>query len=281
MVSRERVYTLRVIHWTLVLLLGLFNAMAAFATQYEPWVGNFLEFESRNSLLYQHYSSLNSNGRSIHSSADDLFLNASLSNSLPNISLELELIAANTRYQRGDIDSFNLTARYVWLDDVIGDFVSLATGVHLVQAFHHSVKDISSFHHGKAEGEIFISVGKETAQETWWSSRWWAMGAIGSADVGSAWLRGNFVYEKRFAQEHILRGFCNLLWGMGTKRLNPFHFKGYGSVGHESVDLGLRYIYEIPFVGNLSLEYSYRVFARNFPANASVVMGQLFCTFGL
>jgi hypothetical protein len=256
--------------------------MTSLATQYEPWVGTFLEFEWRNSLLYQHYSSLNSKGRSLRSTADDLFLDASLSNTLlPNASLELELIAANTSYQRGDIDSFNVTGRYVWLDDVVGDSLSLTTGVHLVQAFHHSVNDISSFHHGKAEGEIFISVGKEMSQETFWTSRWWVMGALGSADVGSTWLRGNFVYEKRWGHEHIFRGFCNLLWGMGTKRLNPRDFRGYGSVGHESVDLGIRYIYELPFIGSLNLEYSYRVYARNYPAHASIVMGQLFCTFGL
>lgn len=262
-------------------LFTVFICSQASATEYQPWLSNLFEFEWRNSLLYQGYRSIASGSEIQREHADDLFMDASIANTIPDIGLEIELRAASTRKQRGDIDQVKVTGRYIWLNDVEGDPLSVASGVSLIQAFRHSVKDISSFHHGKGECELFLSVGKETARKDYWDSRWWAVGAIGIADQGSPWLRLNMVYEKRWFVLHELRGFVNTLWGLGGHRLHRFRFDGYGPVQHQSVDLGLRYTYELEFFGSASLEYTYRVYGRNFPVHASCVLARLFYTFGL
>ncbi len=74
------------------------------ATENQPWLGNFLEFESRTSLLYRNYTAISSGPHIERHTANDLFLNLSLSNTVFDFSLELEVMGARTRRQKGDID---------------------------------------------------------------------------------------------------------------------------------------------------------------------------------
>lgn len=251
------------------------------ATEYQPWVGNTLEFEWRTSLLYENYSSLSSGEHLIKHSANNLFLDASLSNAFQDFGVELEVIAASTRRQSGNIDHFKATGRYLWQDDIAGDPFTLTTGLSLSQAFRPALEDVSSFHHGRGEAELFFSVGQEMPDEIIWDSRWWVMTALGAADRGSAWVRVQFVYEKRFQCQHEIKVFLNTLCGLGNKRLRLHDFHGYGSIRHRSVDLGLRYTYLIDYFGSASLEYAYRVYGLNFPVNTHQVLAQLLYTFGL
>ncbi len=251
------------------------------ATQYQPWLGNTLEFEWRTSLLYQNYSSLSSGGHYIKHPANNLFLDASLSNAFDNFGGELEVVAASTRRQAGNIDHFKATGRVLWDDDIAGDPFTLTIGLSLSQAFWPAVRDVSSFHHGRGEAELFISVGQETADEIVWDSRWWAMTAFGAGDRGSPWVRIQFAYEKRYCVLHEFKIFLNTLCGLGHKRLKPHDFHGYGSIRHRSVDLGVRYTYVMEYFGSASLEYAYRVYGLNFPVNTHQVLAQILYTFGL
>lgn len=264
--------------WFLFLLVFSFGE----ATQYQPWFGNPYEFEVRGSLLNQNYSRLSSNSRSIKYSTGDFFLNGSLSNALPTLGVELEAMGAWTKKQRGDLDQLKLTGKYLWSDDVAGDLVSLATGISYIQAFQHSVHDVSSFHHGSSEAEIFITLGKEKAVRDFWASRWWGMLGIGTSfSRGSPWIRFHAAYEKSWGETHLLLLFADTLWGLGNKRLVLPHFHGYRRIGHQSIDLGLRYTYLIDFFGSVSLQYSYRIWARNFPEQTHRVMAEVLYTFGL
>lgn len=209
------------------------------------------------------------------------FLNISLSNSLPNFGLEIEATEARTRVQKGVIDQLKMTARYVWQDDIAGDPLSITTGLSFIQAFRSSVKDISSFHHGQEEGELFLSLGKEISQQFTWSSRWWSILGLGIANKGSPWIRFNLAYEKRLWDKHELKLFLHSLWGLGHKRLHISHFHGYGSIQHQSVEIGLRYTHLLDYFGSASLEYSYCFYAHHFPVYAHRLCAQLFYTFGL
>lgn len=252
------------------------------STQTEPWLGNAYEFEFRPSLTYQGYRSLASSAHQQKYSSDDFFLNASLSNSAPSMGVELEALGARTRRQKGDVDQIKLTGRYVWLDDITGDPLSVVSGLSYIQAFHHSLKDVSSFHHGLCEAEFFVSIGKELARDCEWNSRWWGVFGIGSAvDRGSPWLRFDIAYEKCFCEMHALRFMLNSLWGTGNRSLCLHHFDGYGPIQHQAIDLGVRYTYVLTFFGNASLEYSCRVHARNFPEYVHRVTVQILYTFGL
>lgn len=259
-----------------------FFSIACGATEYQPWLGNFYEFELRTSAKYQGYKWL-SEGHLKKYSSNDVFLNLSLINARPDpdISGEIEFTQAKTRKQRGDIDQIKFTGRYVWQDDVAGDPLSITMGLSYAQAFQSSLRDVSSFHHGLYNGEIFVSLGKETSYECNWISRWWTLLALGSAERGSPWLRLQLNYEKLFNEKHAIKSFLHSLWGFGHQRLHFQHFRGYGPIQHQSIDLGLRYTYLLEFYGNASLEYSYRIYARNFPCYTHQLLAQILYTFGL
>lgn len=262
---------------SLILIFGL-----ADATEMKPWLGNLYEFEFRPFLIYQGYSHLSTGSSSEKYSSNDLFLNLSLTNSVELFGLEAEILGAKTRHQKYDVDQIKLTGRAILQDDISGDPIGLIAGLSFIQAFRPSVYDVSSFHHGFSEAEIFLSVGKENSLGMDWISRWWAIFALGTAaDRGSPWIRFDLAYEKVFGEKQEIRLFCNTLWGTGNKRLHLCDFEGYGPIQHQSVDLGFRYTYLIDYFGTASLEYSYRVHARNFPEYTHRVIAQVLYTFGL
>jgi hypothetical protein len=284
MASRKGFWQLmpRIKVWTFLTLYFLLEFTQGKATEYQPWLGNVHEFELRSSLLYQKYHWLSLGSHLKKHKSNDFFLKASLNYTSPHdYGLEIEAEEAWTRFQRGDIDHFKLTGRYVWLDDIAGDPLSLTTGFSLIQAFRHSLKDVSSFHHGRKEGELFLSIGKETPWETMWGSRWYSMAGIGIADRGSPWLRFNLNYENRLRDQHELRLFLHSLWGLGHKNLRLDHFHGYGPIQHQAIDIGIRYTYLLEYFGSASLEYSYRIHGRNFPVFTHRVLAQILYTFGL
>ncbi len=252
------------------------------ATQYQSWLGNYLEFEARLEGEYQHFANLAIETNKKKYRSDNFFLNLSLSNAVAyNFALELELASAHTKFQKGTIDHLKVTGRYIWLDDIVGDALSLSTGISLIHPFTKSLNDISVINHGRAEAEFFCSIGKEKALETIWIQRWYGVAGIGLANEGSPWIRCDLVYESRWHEAHELRGFIHALCGLGAKSLQPNHFHGYGSIQHESLDVGIRYTYLIPYFGNISLQYSYRIYARNAPANVQALLAQCLYVFGL
>jgi hypothetical protein len=282
MVERKR---LRLV----LLLFGIIFPTIGFTTEYEPWLGNFGELEWRSDMRFQTYHHLLEGDKARPYASDDLFLETGLGTTIFNFGLEVEAIGANTRRQSG-IDQIKATIRYNWFNDVAGDPLSLMTGFSFDQCSVDALHDPSSFHHGRAEAECFVSMGKEFAYDFYddllydaaWSSRVWAMGAIGaSPDKGSPWCRATLAYEKRFLQKHQLKLFVNGLYGYGGRNLDLDDFHGYGPLRHESVNVGFRYSYLIDLFGTASLEYSNRVYARNFPANVSQIMLQVLYPFGL
>lgn len=253
------------------------------ATQYLPWLGNLYEFEWRNSLLSQYYPHLASPSCCRHYSSNDLFVTSSLCNAIDtNFALEGELTLAHTTRQSWGVDNFRLSGRYVWLDDVAGDLITLTTGAVLTQSFVPSLNDISSFHHGRSEAEIFVSFGRECSHgQPLWDSRMWGMLGIGFAERGFPWIRTLLAYEQRFCDCHEFRYMIETLWGLGHQRLCPHHFHGYGPIQHQSIDLSLRYTYLIEYFGALNIDYAYRIYARNFPERTQCVTIMLTKTFGL
>lgn len=264
--------------FTFFFLIGIDQASA---TEFQPWLGNLYELELRTSFIYQDYTWFSSGPHLKKYSSNDLFFNASLAGTLPAFGIEVEATQARTRRQKGNLDQLKVTGRYVWQDDIAGDPLSLTTGLSIIYALPYSLRDRSSFHHGRAEAELFLSIGKETPQEAVWISRWWSVLGLGIADRGSPWLRFHLSYEKRLWVQHEMRIFMHSLWGLGDKRLHLHHFHGYGPIQHQSVDVGLRYTYLLEYFGSASLEYSYRIHARNFPVYTHQVLAQLLYTFGL
>ncbi len=256
--------------------------ISGWCVDYHPWIGNYLEFEWNSTLRFQSFQKLAASSHHSHYASDDFFLTTSLALAAkPDFSLDIEATAARTRRQSGSIDQIRLNGRIVWLDDIVGDPITLTTGVGFIQAFDWSVKDISSFHHGRSEAEMFLSVGKEWAEDDQWTSRTWAVAALGSAIRGSPWIRFDVAYAKRVKLCHEFELFAHTLWGLGRKQLHRDHFHGYGSIHHQSIDVGCRYTYLIEFFGSASIEYAKRIYAHHFPVQAHQISLSLLYTFGL
>jgi hypothetical protein len=251
------------------------------ATEREPWLGNLLEFEWRNQLSLQVYQQIQGQEHHFHYRSEDFLFSSSLGLApQPEWAVEAEIRLAHTK-KGSAFDSFALTGRYQWLDDVAGDPISLVSGLSLIQACSRSLHDVSLFHHGTEEVEGFLSIGKERTVGESWNSRWWGILGIGVANRGSPWMRLDLDYDYRFTEEQSFRVFAHSLWGLGGQSIHLAPFKGYGPVRHQSIDLGLRYVYELFLVGTIEIEYAYRVYARNFPANVQMVQANFFYTFGL
>lgn len=271
------------VRWKLLSILFFLYSFQANSTEYQPWLGNYYEFEFRSSVDYQGSGWLTSGSHLKKYTANNIFLNLSFCNAIPDPSLgiEFEVTEARTRVQHGEIDNLKLTGRYLWQDDVAGDSISLITGLSYTQAFKKSLKDPNSFHHGLHNTEFFISFGKENPDEWLWGSRLWCVCALGIAEQGSPWLRFNVDADKRWCEKHEMSLFVHSLWGFGHKNLYLHDFQGYGPIKHQSIDFGMRYTYVLEYYGCASVEYSYRVYAHNFPAYVHSVIAQILYTFGL
>ncbi len=251
------------------------------ATELMPWPDEDFEFQPRLTGLYQTYRSIAKSHGYIHKPSYDRFYTLSVGMSAFDWSGEIETVFADTPRQRGTCDCVRLTGRYRWLNDIVDDPVSLTTGITIIQAFRHSVNDISSFHHGQIAAEAHIAVGKETSHLSSWLSHWWGVFGIGMADQGYPWIRGDAYWEKNWCDQSQLRLFLHSLWGLGDRNLHAHsHFRGYGPIAHRSIDIGARYTYNFD-LGILSFEYAHRVYAVNFPAHANLFLLSYLYPFGL
>jgi hypothetical protein len=263
----------------------IFFAMPALlhATDLMPWFSKDYEVQTRGTYLFQAYRHIQTPHRNLHHSENSHFYTFSGGISRRDLSGEVEATVANTSRQRPGVDNFRVTARYRLLNDVGGqDRGALTTGLTLTQAFTHSLNDISSFHHGIRETDVHLAVGHEKPCEQFWFTRWWGVFGLGVGDRGSPWIRGDLFWERNWWDLHQLRVFAHSLWGLGHNNLHRTKsFHGYGSIRHQSVDLGIRYSYLFEWSGIMSLEYAYRVYAVNFPAQANLLTFSLFYPIGL
>lgn len=241
------------------------------ATEVAPWFGEYLEFEARASALYQGFDRVSSGKKSFSYHSDDVFTNFSLSFCPdPDWDVELEVLFADTRHRNYGFDSGKITGRYLILDDIIGDPISMTAGLSLILPIHSALRDIGSFHHGMAEFEAHAAIGQEVPYLTQWALRHYSFLALGIATQGSPWLRVSYNLERNFCNAFSAKVFLESLFGFGRRRIFKQDFRGYGAIAHRSVDAGVGLTYTFDYWGELSLQYTYRIYARNFPKNVNI-----------
>lgn len=243
------------------------------AVDYRPWLSRDFEFQPWASYRYQQFSKVNGNGGSFSRNENDSFFAGGIGFAAIGYGADIDVEIAKTSHQNFACDHFSLTGKYQLSDDVIGDPVSIVTGLTFTHAFKHSLFDISSFHHGKFEYEWYLSAGREKICESFWMSRFWGVVAVGIADRGSPWIRLNCAWERNWWDLHRVQLFARTLWGLGDHGLSEDRrFRGYGSVAHQSIDIGLGYVHEFENSAKLGLDYAYRIYARNFPMRVNTLM---------
>lgn len=252
------------------------------ATDLKPWFPRYLEIQPRFTYLHQYYSKVDTNlGTQCKISKND-FYTGSIELAYDNICGELETTVASTGGHHLAFDDVSGTFRYLLLDDVIGDPVSLVAGVTVTQVFSPALRDINTFYHGGIEAEFHLSIGKEVTSYNTWDSRTWGVAGLGIADHGSPWVHGELAWEKNWCERQHFRIFAEGIYGLGRHSLDlciPFH--GYGSIRHQSIDVGALYKYFFWDANSLTLGYAYRVHSKNCPKNVSSIFVSYMHPFGL
>jgi hypothetical protein len=264
-----------------ILLFMLLCVSFAEATEKMPWFWRYLEFQPRLTYRLQEYRRVDTKFGSKHRRSVDNFITLSLGGSYDRWAIEVETSAGATRHRTFTPSDIALTGRFLILEDTIGDLVSLSTGVTFTQVFTIARHDISCFYHGGIEAEGHLAIGKETSSEQFWTSRTWAIFGIGCADLGSPWLRADFAFEKNCYDLHRFRFFAHSLFGLGQDDLVlKYHFRGYGPIRHQTIDLAVLYTRFFESGLSVDLGYLYRIYARNCPEHVNQFVLSFLYPFG-
>lgn len=260
------------------------NFLALFGTDVKPWFGNNLEFLMRYDVSYLGYHHVNSRGNLKKKGDDAIFADASLSVAgFDLLAIEAELLFAKTKRHRNfGVEAPRLTIRYLALDDILGDPVSMTLGFTFTAPVKASRHDISEFHFGRFEYELHAALGKETPYRETWQSRWWAVLFAGVADRGSPWIKGEAAWERNYCDALTLRFFVASQYGFGQHALLHHHpFPGYGGIKFRTLDAGVRCSCMLCSGICLSAQYDHRLYAYNAPAFANYITLYLFIPFSI
>jgi len=253
-----------------------------YALNVEPWYRNLWEFTFSPSYTYDYFRSIQ-RGRPSSVSSNNHLLLFHL-DFPPSVSWELdtELEFAATSFQGMGFRSSGWQARYLWLDDVAGDPISLTTGWSFRGVSRRNLKDLDCPYHATLNFEGNISCGKEWGHPNEGYLRACGFGALGWGNKGSLWVRFLGRIEKNIAHSHRWQLSLQGYFGLGHQVIvNTLHFNGYGSIRHKSLDCTLEYSYLFRVWGELSFSYSRRVYARSFPQGVNFFMIKYLLPFSL
>lgn len=252
--------------WALV-----FFPLSLFAFVVDPWLTPIAEFELRPAYSYSYYPSVEGarNPPSYHSHDQMIDLNLGV-NFWPNWDFQFQTDFAHTSKLNWGGRRVGLQLRYLLMDDVAGDPLSLTIGGQVFYVPSRNMRDVSSPYHSQGNFELGIGAGKEIDSTFDWRYRFWGFLGVGIANRGAPWLRPILAAEGKFHHHHILRLFTEGYFGFGNRdSVNIDNFNGYAKIAHHSIDLGLNYTYQFRIWGALGLQYAYRVYAHAFPRHAS------------
>lgn len=253
------------------------------ALEVQPWFGDCLEFHFLGNYTYSFFDKVQ-NGipqltRSFQSNLIYMGLDFSPT---PEWSIDTDLQAADTTQMPFNFRSVALQARYLWLDDIIGDRVSLATGGSARFTNTASLHDVSCPSHGHFDFEFNFSIGKEFDFSDSWAWRLWGFGAVGHANIGSPWVRAILAVETNYEDQHKFAFLALGSNGYGrhtTVLVDDFH--GYAKIRQKSVDLAVRYGYRLGVWGTLRFEYQRRVLAKSCPSEVNAFLFSYLLPFSL
>ncbi len=228
----------------------LFLCLPLFATELAPWFGETFQPEIRLKYHFQTYP---------EPFGGDTLNSGIVSGAIspwPTWSTELELAVTNFFFDYG-----KWTLRYLLLDDIEGDPVSMAIGGSLIFPSATSIRDIGTSHLGSINLSLHTAIGKEIPCGCAWSWRAWILGEILTSFQDWPNLSGRLVVERNIRDRHRFR--CSLI-GLtaltGRSLPPPNRFPGYAKIDRRTLDLEVGYCYRC-----LSIRYAYRLAASNSP----------------
>jgi len=250
---------------TAVFLISCVASLAAF--EEKPWLGNQFEFYLDSSYSYSRFTKVAQPVKQLKHPFNANLLSFDLGFCPVDgweVAFEAEF-AATTKQCFGRRSLAGML-RTRWLDDIVGDPVSLTTGVIARMTSHNSLRDISCPSSARWDVELHSAIGKEWSSGADWSMRLYGIGAIGQGSRGSPWTKAKAAFGIRQSVSSAWEVYSLGYWGFGNKnKVNISHFHGWGSYNHSSVDVGAAYIYCLEVWGNLRLDFFYRFYAYVYP----------------
>lgn len=251
--------------------LALLFPICAMGLEVQPWFGDVYEFHLLSGYTYSRFNKVQ-NGRpqlteSFNANVIYFGLDFSLS---PEWAVDADIQFADTTQMSFNFRTAALQGRYLWLDDIIGDKISLSTGFNARVTPTYALHDISCPSRANIDFELNVSIGKEFEATESWLFRVWGFGCVGHANRGSPWVRGTVALETNIEDQHKLALYADGNNGYGRyPYLSTDHFNGYAKIRTKSIDIGLRYGYRTGVWGTLRFEYARRVLAKAAPAGVN------------
>lgn len=250
----------------------------AMALEVQPWFGDCLEFHFLGKNTYSFFDRVqNGIPQLTHRfQSDVVYLGLDFSPT-PEWSIDTDLQVADTTQEPFNFRSVALQARYLWLDDIVGDRISLATGASGRFTNTASLHDVSCPSHANADFEVNFALGKEFDVSDTLAWRLWGFGAAGHANRGSPWVRAIAAIETNYDDLHKFALYAEGINGYGRHtHVLINHFNGYAKIRQKSIDVAVRYGYRMGVWGTLRFEYIRRVLAKSCPQNVnSFVIGYM------
>lgn len=258
--------------------LSLLFPLSCVCIEAQPWFGDVYQFHFLGSYAYSRFSSVQGAIPPLESSfnANALYFGFDFSPS-PVWSVDWDLQFADTTAMSFNFRSLALQGRYSWLDDIIGDPISLVTGASIRFTSSKALRDVSCPSHGNVDFELNFALGKEWEAANSWLFRAWAYGAVGHANRGAPWVRAIAAIETNIEDHHKIAIYGEGVNGYGRHtHIDLDHFYGYAKVREKAIDVGIRYGYRMDVWGTLRLEYVRRVLAKSAPQRVNTwIVGYL------
>jgi hypothetical protein len=268
---------------------GLFRVMLfllAFegaALEMQPWFGDLYQFHGLARYCYSWFDHVENSSPSFRSPfhSHELLLGLDMAPS-PVWSLDLDLRFADSTGFGPQFRSGAFQVRYLWMDDIIGDPVTLVTGLSARGTPTRSLKDVSCMSHAPLDCEWHWALGKEIDFSDAYRWRLWVFGAVGHGNRGSPWVRGVLALEGNFYDQHKWAVMAEGVNGYGRHiHIDTDRFFGYGKIRQKAIDIGARYGCRTGVWGTLRLEYWYRVLAKSTPEKNHAVCFSYLIPFSL
>lgn len=253
-----------------------------FATEESPWIDQVLIPVASFEAGYQHFNQLSSGNHDCNYPGRDFFGNLGLLFALsPDLCFELETRFTRTHQHGLALDQVKQTARYAYLDDARGDLFALTFGLELVEPISpFGLKDPSFIHHSLFDSEIHVAIGKEWICEDEYIWRLYGLTALGLGIEGAPWMRGNIAAEYQYCLAHVFKGKLVGEGGFGNRDLHLHHFRGYGSIAYQLVDVEIEYTYALEDFA-ISFKYLKSLYRHNCPSNVQQISCVLSYPFNL
>ncbi len=245
--------------------------LCAWTLEIQPWFGDLFEFHFLGSYAYSRFHAVQGATPPLDDTFQSHIAYLGLDIAVtPEWDIDTDTQIASTTSSPFYWQSSALQARYLWLDDIIGDRISLTTGLSLRATSSTALKDISCPSHGNLDCELNFSLGKEFDSNDTWRFRISGFGSIGHANRGAPWVRGAVALEANVQDVHRFALYALGVNGYGRhSTIDLDQFYGYAKIRQKAIDIGLRYGHHMDIWGTLRFEYVRRLLAKSCPKDVN------------